>query len=174
MAAATAMRVVRWYGVMPEAAGRSVETRFALYQNQAGGLALWSETQLVKVGADGRFTVLLGAASADGLPQAIFQGEDARWVEVRRAMSGGESGGGSSSLSFDFRIVAKRRGYEEQRLVDATESFNAATTAADVHRTHVRPTSLLARNKLHASGRTAIVVRTPSPARRMLSDHRPR
>jgi hypothetical protein len=35
-----------------------------------------------------------------------------------------ESGGGTSSLSFDYRIVAKRRGYEQQRMVDVTERFN--------------------------------------------------
>jgi len=35
-----------------------------------------------------------------------------------------ESGGGTSSLSFDYRIVAKRRGYEGQRLTDVTENFN--------------------------------------------------
>ena len=34
-----------------------------------------------------------------------------------------ESGGGTSSLSFDYRIVAKRRGYEAQRLTDVTERF---------------------------------------------------
>jgi len=37
-----------------------------------------------------------------------------------------ESKGGTSSLSFDYRIVAKRRGYEVQRLRDVTESFNEA------------------------------------------------
>jgi hypothetical protein len=36
-----------------------------------------------------------------------------------------ESGGGVSSLSFDYRIVAKRRGYEAQRLTDVTERFSA-------------------------------------------------
>ena len=36
-----------------------------------------------------------------------------------------ESGGGSASLSFDYRIVAKRKGYEAQRLVDVTERFQA-------------------------------------------------
>jgi hypothetical protein len=41
-----------------------------------------------------------------------------------------ESGGGISSVSFDYRIVAKRRGYEAQRLVDVTERFEAETTAA--------------------------------------------
>jgi len=41
-----------------------------------------------------------------------------------------ESGGGKSSLSFDYRIVAKRRGFEAQRLVDVTERFNAEQKTA--------------------------------------------
>jgi hypothetical protein len=36
-----------------------------------------------------------------------------------------ESGGGTSSISFDYKIVAKRRGYEAERLVDVTDRFNA-------------------------------------------------
>jgi hypothetical protein len=36
-----------------------------------------------------------------------------------------ESKGGTSSLAFDYKIVAKRRGYEAQRLVDVTDRFNA-------------------------------------------------
>jgi hypothetical protein len=38
-----------------------------------------------------------------------------------------ESGGGTSSIAFDYRIVAKRRGYEDQRLVDVTERLKAET-----------------------------------------------
>jgi hypothetical protein len=41
-----------------------------------------------------------------------------------------ESGGGTSSLSFDYRIVSKRRGYEAQRLTDVTERFRAETARA--------------------------------------------
>ena len=37
-----------------------------------------------------------------------------------------ESKGGTSSLTFDYKIVAKRRGYETQRLKDVTEDFNEA------------------------------------------------
>jgi hypothetical protein len=40
-----------------------------------------------------------------------------------------EAGSGTSTLSFDYRIVAKRRGYEAQRLVDVTERYEAETTA---------------------------------------------
>jgi hypothetical protein len=36
-----------------------------------------------------------------------------------------ELGGGSSSIAFDYRIMAKRKGYEQIRLVDKTKEFNA-------------------------------------------------
>jgi hypothetical protein len=60
-----------------------VNISFALFQDPAGGLALWNETQPVKVGTDGRYTVLLGATSAEGLPQSLFQAGEARWIEAR-------------------------------------------------------------------------------------------
>jgi hypothetical protein len=41
-----------------------------------------------------------------------------------------ESKGGTSSLTFDYRIVAKRRGYEAQRLIDVTERFSAERARA--------------------------------------------
>jgi len=43
-----------------------------------------------------------------------------------------ESGGGTSSLSFDYRIVGKRRGFEAQRLVDVTERFNTEMRASSM------------------------------------------
>jgi hypothetical protein len=39
-----------------------------------------------------------------------------------------ESKGGTSSLSFDYRIVAKRAGYEGQRMVDVTDTFTRETS----------------------------------------------
>jgi hypothetical protein len=35
-----------------------------------------------------------------------------------------EQGGGTSSIAFDYRIMAKRRGYENVRLTDVTQQFN--------------------------------------------------
>jgi hypothetical protein len=35
-----------------------------------------------------------------------------------------ELGGGTSNISFDYRIMAKRRGYESVRLEDVTEQIN--------------------------------------------------
>jgi hypothetical protein len=45
-----------------------------------------------------------------------------------------ESKGGTSSLTFDYRIVGKRRGFETQRLTDVTERFNT-------ERAHAMPVS---------------------------------
>jgi hypothetical protein len=49
------------------------------------------------------------------------------YVFAKTATSFGvrESGGGQSTISFDYRIVAKRRGFETQRLTDVTEKFKA-------------------------------------------------
>jgi hypothetical protein len=82
-AAASSANFVRWTGSLPQAAGRTVELSFSIYQNPAGGPALWSETQSVKVGADGRYSVLLGATSAEGIPQTLFQAGEARWIEAK-------------------------------------------------------------------------------------------
>lgn len=80
---AAVLSVVRWNGSLPQMAGRTVELTFSLFEDQAGGLALWHETQTVKIGGDGRYSVLLGATSAEGLPQSLFQAGEARWVEAR-------------------------------------------------------------------------------------------
>jgi hypothetical protein len=80
---ASFLNVIRWSASLPEAAGRTVEIQFALYQDKAGGIALWNESQRVNVGADGKCSVLLGAARAEGLPAALFQAGQARWIEAK-------------------------------------------------------------------------------------------
>ena len=40
---------------------------FAIYQDQTGGTPLWTEQQVVTLGAGGRYSVLLGSATAEGL-----------------------------------------------------------------------------------------------------------
>ncbi len=50
-----------------------------------------------------------------GDAQALYvSNESANGFEVR------ESGNGTHSVAFDYRIVAKRRGHETERLVDVT------------------------------------------------------
>jgi hypothetical protein len=43
-----------------------------------------------------------------------------------------ESGGGTATIGFDYRIVAKRRGYEAQRMVDVTEAMKTVKTRNDL------------------------------------------
>jgi hypothetical protein len=45
-----------------------------------------------------------------------------------------EANGGTSSISFDYRIVAKRRGYEAKRLTDVTDAFHRETERAAKNR----------------------------------------
>jgi hypothetical protein len=71
-----------------------------------------------------------------------------------------ESGGGTSSLSFDYRIVGKRRGYEAQRLVDVTEDFNAE-----------RKANTLARNQNPTNPRLKPTPLAKSPVLMRLNTH---
>jgi len=50
----------------------------ALYKDQAGGAAIWLETQNVSLDEYGRYTVLLGATKSDGLPMELFTSGEAR------------------------------------------------------------------------------------------------
>ena len=51
-----------------------------------------------------------------------------------------ELGGGTSSIAFDYRIMAKRRGYENVRLEDLTEQFNKQEAQRKMRRP-VRPSA---------------------------------
>jgi hypothetical protein len=97
---AAVLNVVRWTGSLPEAAGRTIQVQFAIFEDQAGGLALWRETQTVEIGADGRYSVLLGATSAEGMPAALFQAGVARWIEATAAdVPNGKAAAGRSLLA---------------------------------------------------------------------------
>jgi len=70
-----------------------------------------------------------------------------------------ESGGGTSSLTFDYKIVGKRRGYEAQRLVDVTERFNSEQARSIIARSNGAPIpaagprrTLIARPASHPMG----------------------
>jgi hypothetical protein len=69
------------------------------------------------VSADASYHVFL---TPNGDSKGLYvTAKTARGFEVR------EAGGGTASISFDYRIVAKSRGHEGQRLVDVTERVKA-------------------------------------------------
>jgi hypothetical protein len=73
---------VRYAGTLANRSGDTVEAVFSIYAAQEGGEPLWTETQPVTVDMNGSYTVLLGSATAAGLPQSLFAGGAARWVGV--------------------------------------------------------------------------------------------
>ena len=56
---------------------------FSLYKDDQGGAPLWIETQSVQLDASGRYSVMLGATKADGLPADLFTSGEARWLGLQ-------------------------------------------------------------------------------------------
>jgi hypothetical protein len=80
-------RVVWFSGTFRPADGQpvaAVETMtLAVYADQQGGTPLWQETHAVVMGNDGKYNVLLGSTTADGLPLDLFTTGEPRWLGVR-------------------------------------------------------------------------------------------
>jgi hypothetical protein len=79
-------RLVRFSGTMRDAAGKArtgtIGVLFAIYSQADGGAPLWQETQNVQPDDQGRYHILLGASSDEGLPAAVFA-SGPRWLGVR-------------------------------------------------------------------------------------------
>jgi hypothetical protein len=71
--------VIRFSGTLAVAPGH-VPIAFGLYQEDAGGEPLWSETQTLLVDAAGRYSVVLGLTTP--LPADVFASGQARWLDV--------------------------------------------------------------------------------------------
>jgi hypothetical protein len=79
--------LVNFSGVLADVNGKPltgvVGVTFSLYQEQHGGSPLWLETQNVKAGKTGNYTVALGSTSSQGLPANVFAMGEARWLGVQ-------------------------------------------------------------------------------------------
>jgi len=75
-------KLIRYSGLAPNRTGDVVEAVFRIYASRQGGDAIWTETQRVSVDTDGKYNVLLGAASEGGLPQAVFAAGQGQWLGV--------------------------------------------------------------------------------------------
>ena len=82
----TVPRLVQFNGTLKDMAARPVSgvasVTFAIYAEQDGGAALWSETQNVLADTNGHFNVLLGAATSGGFPAELFGTGQSRWLGV--------------------------------------------------------------------------------------------
>lgn len=117
-------RLVKFAGAVRGTAGEAGAVRavtFALYAEPSGGGALWSETQNLALDEQGRYTVMLGAASEGGIPVEMFASGAARWLEVRA--SGDESAAARALLvSVPYALKAE----EAERL--SSDGFAAYRT----------------------------------------------
>jgi trimeric autotransporter adhesin len=79
-------RLVQFNGTLKDAAARPLagvaSVTFAIYAEQDGGTALWSETQNVLADPNGHYNVLLGSATAAGVPAELFGTGQSRWLGV--------------------------------------------------------------------------------------------
>src|SRR5437868_1335827 len=80
-------RLVKFAGTLTDVNGAAhtgtAGVTFAIYSQPTGGAALWMETQNVTLDANGKYGVLLGAGSPDGLPIDLFNSGEARWLGVQ-------------------------------------------------------------------------------------------
>ncbi len=79
--------LIKFGGVLKDTADvlpttRTVQVTFSIFEDQEGGDPLWKEEQTVQVNPLGRYAVVLGSASSNGLPIDIFSVGNARWLEV--------------------------------------------------------------------------------------------
>ncbi len=90
---ASVLRLIRFNGTVREAEAslavgggshaRALGVTFALYAEPEGGAPLWVESQNVELDEQGRYTVLLGATTNEGLPLELFSSGEARWLGVQ-------------------------------------------------------------------------------------------
>jgi hypothetical protein len=80
-------RMIQFAGQVLTATGEprigNVLLTFGVYEDQTGGPALWTEQHLVTLTATGRYAVLLGSLSSDGLRADLFVTGSAKWLGVQ-------------------------------------------------------------------------------------------
>lgn len=67
-----------------------VAIRFDIYGDSTGGTALWEETQNVEVDSQGRYEVMLGVSSDQGVPVALFTSGQPRWLGAQALLPGAQ------------------------------------------------------------------------------------
>jgi hypothetical protein len=77
-------RLIRFSGTVKEPVGATtVGITFTLHKSQQDSTALWLETQNVQLDPSGKYTVLLGATKAEGIPVEMFTSGEAQWLGIQ-------------------------------------------------------------------------------------------
>lgn len=79
-----AMRVTTSFQPADGSSAAPVEgATVAIYRDEIGGSPLWQETVNFKLGSDGKYSALVGAQSADGIPLDLFTTDEPRWLGIQ-------------------------------------------------------------------------------------------
>jgi hypothetical protein len=85
-------RLLKFNGILRDPAGKprtgTVGIMFSIYGDSTGGAPLWQETQNVQLDSRGRYTVVLGSSTTEGIPLNLFTSGDPRWLAVQVLLPG--------------------------------------------------------------------------------------
>jgi hypothetical protein len=85
-------RFIRFTGSLVDSAGQPrtgvIGVTFSIYSQAVDGVPLWQEVQNVSLGPQGRYSVLLGLTTIEGLPSEIFNSPGPRWLGVWPQLEG--------------------------------------------------------------------------------------
>src|SRR5579872_1422671 len=102
--------LIRFVGQVKNAFGPShtgvVSLRFTIYDSEKGGTALWQEVQNTQADLTGRYEVLLGATSTEGVPLSIFSNGGQRWLGVEALRPGSEEEQRVALVSVPYAVKA--------------------------------------------------------------------
>jgi hypothetical protein len=85
----------------------AVETvTLSIYAEPEAGSPLWQETQTVTLDERGRYSLLLGATLADGIPPAVFASGGAHWLSTRFERPGEAEGSRVRITSVPYALRA--------------------------------------------------------------------
>lgn len=102
--------LIRFVGQVKNAFGPShtgvVSLRFTIYDSEKGGTALWQEVQNTQADLTGRYEVLLGATSTEGVPLSVFSNGGQRWLGVEALRPGSEEEQRVALVSVPYAVKA--------------------------------------------------------------------
>jgi len=85
-------RFIRFTGSLVDSAGQPrtgvIGVTFSIYGQPLDGTPLWQEVQNVSLGPQGRYSVILGLTTTDGLPLEIFNSPGPLWLGVWPQLEG--------------------------------------------------------------------------------------
>jgi hypothetical protein len=101
-------RLVNYPGRVVDGQGKPVAgpatVTFAIYKDEEGGERLWTETQNIRADEQGNYVAELGATERGGIPLALFNSGESRWLGV--AVNGRDERPRAMLLSVPYALKA--------------------------------------------------------------------